>query len=179
MSAPEVRAGSATTTASVTATVSAGLAAVGAAANVLGLLILGASFVSDPGRYDNSLAVATALGAALLAVALGYGALQMLRRADEGRWMVLLASGAWLAFAALGLLAALTGYRSDYGIRWSAEGGTGVDIATATTGLPGVVTAFVHGDWLPCLVGSVVPLVIAAVAAVPATARWFATAPTS
>jgi len=131
-----------------------------ALANLIGLFILGGSFFTDPGRYDNSLAVFTLLGAALLAGAFGYGALRMFRGAEEGRVTVLVAAGAWLAFALVGLLTSLFGYRSDYGVHWSEPGGTAVDIATATTGLPGVITAFVHGAWLPSAVACVLPLIV-------------------
>lgn len=158
----------------VAATAACWLAAIAAAANLIGLLILGGSFVTDPGVYDNSLAVSTLLGAALLTGALGYGALGMYRRAEQGRVTVLLAAGAWLAFALVGLLTSLSGYESDYGVRWSEPGGAAVDIATATTGLPGAITASVHGAWLPALVAVLLPLIVVAAAAAPATVRWFA-----
>lgn len=161
----------------ITATVAVWLSVLAAAANLIGLLVLGRSFLGDPGVYDDSLAVSTLLGAALLTGALGYGALRMFRRAEEGRVTVLLAAGAWLAFALVGLLTSLFGYRSDYGVHWSEPGGTAVDIATASTGLPGVITAYVHGAWLPSAVACVLPLILVLLSAAPVTARWFAATP--
>src|SRR5690606_16438938 len=125
------------------------LAALAALANLVGFGVLGASFVSDSDVYDNSLAVLTLLGAALLTGLFAYGAVRMYQRAEEGRVTVLLAAGAWLAFAVAGLLTSVLGYESDYGVHWSEPGGAAADIAVATTGLPGVITAFVHGAWLP------------------------------
>ncbi|WP_067857859.1 hypothetical protein [Nocardia shimofusensis] len=161
----------------VAATVAVWLAALAAAANLIGLLVLGGSFVTDSGVYDNSLAVATVLGAALLTGLFAYGALRMYRRAEEGRVTVLLGAGAWLAFALLGLLASLSGYESDYGVRWSEPGGAAVDIAVATTGLPGVIDALVHGAWLPSALACVLPLILVLAVNAPATARWFVPSP--
>ncbi|WP_040793897.1 hypothetical protein [Nocardia higoensis] len=162
---------------SIAATVSVWLAALAAAANLVGLCILGASFLSDPGVYDNSLAVLTLFGAALLTGSFAYGAVRMYQRAEEGRVTVLFGAGVWLTFAVVGLLTSVFGYESDYGVHWAEPGGAAADIATATTGLPGVITAFVHGAWLPSLAAVVLPLIVVVPAAVPATTRWFA--PTS
>ncbi|MBF6356868.1 hypothetical protein IU449_20370 [Nocardia higoensis] len=160
----------------VAATVAVWFAVLAAAANLISLLVLGGSFVTDSGVYDNSLAVSTVLGAALLAGVFAYGALRMYRGEEEGRVTVLLGAGAWLAFALVGLLTSLSGYESDYGVHWSQPGGTAVDVAIATAGLPGVIDALVHGAWLPSAAAVILPLIVVLVTAAPATTRWFARA---
>ncbi|TQM29456.1 hypothetical protein [Nocardia bhagyanarayanae] len=161
------------------ATAVALFAAIGAAANLVGLLVLAFGFFPDPGRYDDSLAVSTALGTLLLVCALGYGAVLTVRGDEDGRFTVLVAAGVWTVVGVAGLFAALLGYRSEYGIHWSEEGGLAVDIATSTAGLVGSVTAMVHGDWLVNLTGSVLPavIVILAVSATPSAAPSPSTPP--
>ncbi|MEV0029248.1 hypothetical protein [Nocardia sp. NPDC050793] len=150
------------------ATAVALFAAIGAAANLVGLLVLGFGFFGDTGHYDNSLAVSTALGTLLLVCALGYGSALTLRGDEDGRFTVLVAAGVWTAVGIAGLLAGLFGYDSEYGIHWAEQGGVGVDIATSTAGLVGTVTAMVHGDWLPNLTGLALPVVISGLAALSA-----------
>ncbi|WP_067836195.1 hypothetical protein [Nocardia lijiangensis] len=147
------------------ATAVALFAAIGAAANLVGLLVLAFGFFSDPQRYDNSLAFSTALGTLLLVFALGYGAVLTLRGDEDGRFTVLVAAGVWTVVGIAGVFAALRGYESEYGIHWAEKGGLAVDIATSTAGLTGTVTAMVHGEWLVNLTGLVLPAVIAILAA--------------
>ncbi|WP_431955259.1 hypothetical protein [Nocardia lijiangensis] len=147
------------------ATAVALFAAIGAAANLVGLLVLAFGFFSDPQRYDNSLAFSTALGTLLLVFALGYGAVLTLRGDEDGRFTVLVAAGVWTVVGVAGVFAALRGYESEYGIHWAEKGGLAVDIATSTAGLAGTVTAMVHGEWLVNLTGLVLPAVIATLAA--------------
>ncbi|MEV0343269.1 hypothetical protein AB0H49_30045 [Nocardia sp. NPDC050713] len=147
------------------ATAVALFAAIGAAANLVGLLVLAFGFFPDPGRYDDSLAVSTALGTLLLVCALGYGAVLTVRGDEDGRFTVLVAAGVWTVVGVAGVFAALRGYRSEYGIHWAEEGGPAVDIATSTAGLVGSVTAMVHGDWLVNLTGLVLPVIIVTLAA--------------
>ncbi|MCP2291233.1 hypothetical protein APR08_004167 [Nocardia amikacinitolerans] len=147
------------------ATAVALFAAIGAAANLVGLLVLAFGFFPDPGRYDDSLAVSTALGTLLLVCALGYGAVLTVRDDEDGRFIVLVAAGVWTVVGVAGLFAALRGYRSEYGIHWAEEGGLAVDIATSTAGLVGSVTAAVHGEWLVNLTGLVLPVIVVILAA--------------
>ncbi|MCP2276861.1 hypothetical protein SAMN04244553_4126 [Nocardia amikacinitolerans] len=146
------------------ATAVALFAAIGAAANLVGLLVLAFGFFPDPGRYDNSLAVSTALGTLLLVCALGYGAVLTVRGDEDGGFTVLVSAGVWTVVGVAGVFAALGGYRSEYGIHWAEEGGLAVDIATSTAGLVGTVTAMVHSDWLTNLTGLALPAIISILA---------------
>lgn len=136
--------------------------------NLIGALRLGYDFYDDPGRFDNSLATIAILGGLLLAGVLVYGAVLIHRGEEAGRYTVLVAAGAWATIAVIGLLAALIGYRSDYGVHWFADASRWAETLFATCGLPGAVTALLEGDWAANAAAAAVP-VLTALAATPRT----------
>lgn len=127
----------------MTAAVLALLLAVG---NLIGTARVGWTAVKGPGELDNSLALFTVLGGAVMTFALVYGAYHELRRDETGRHVLFLAAVVQVGLGALGLLAAVTSYDSGYGIRWFAEGSSAHAALDALTGLPGAVTAIVHDN---------------------------------
>ncbi|MGW4369888.1 hypothetical protein ACWEKT_30015 [Nocardia takedensis] len=142
------------------ATTTIACAAVGAVLNLVGGLRLGSDFYGDPGRFDNSLATIAVLGSLLLAVALTYGAYLLYRGEDSGRYTIMVAAGTWATLAVIGLLSALIGYHSEYGVQWFADASRVSEALFATCGIAGAVTALLEGDWTANLAGLAVPLVI-------------------
>ena len=141
----------------------------GAALNLVGGLRLGVDFYDDPGRFDNSLAMIAILGSLLLAGALTYGAYSSYRGEESGRYTVMVAAGTWAAIALVGLLCALIGYHSEYGVHWFADASRLSEALFATCGIAGAVTALLEGDWTANLAGLVVPVVITLSTVRPAT----------
>ncbi|MBH0778991.1 hypothetical protein [Nocardia bovistercoris] len=137
------------------------LASTGAVLNLIGALRLGFDFYDDPGRFDNSLAVIAVLGGLLLAAVLVYGSVLIHRGEEAGRYVVLVAAGAWATIAVIGLLAALIGYSSDYGVHWFADASRVAETLFATCGLPGTVTALIEGDWAANAAAAALPTLTA------------------
>ncbi|MGW5308368.1 hypothetical protein ACWEVD_17595 [Nocardia thailandica] len=145
------------------ATTAAVLALLLAAGNLVGTVRVGWTAVKGPDELDNSLALFTALGGAVMTFALVYGAYHELRRDETGRHVLFLAAVVQLGLGALGVLAAVTSYDSGYGIRWFAEGSAPHAVLDALTGLPGAVTAIVHDN----LAGALTALVLGGLLLIP------------
>ncbi|MFI9511472.1 hypothetical protein [Nocardia sp. NPDC052566] len=139
--------------------------------------VLTAWFDGSP-HIDRSLAVFSAFGGVLLAVTLIMGAVQIFRRDETGRFMVILASGLLVAIGVVALIGALTSYQPDYGIDWMPrEGGVADALTGAFGGLVGTLTALVHRDWLGSVTGMIFPALTLVLALAPSTARWVAPRP--
>lgn len=161
----------------VPATAAGVLGLVLGASNLIGAGMLLIAFRSDPDEFDNSLTIFATLGALLLAFALIYGAILLLRRDETGRYTLTVASGLMMAIALVALACSLTHYEFRYGIHWFGEGTRAADALESTFGLVGTLTALVHTDWLAGLTAMVVPLVTFLTAASSYTARWVAAPP--
>jgi hypothetical protein len=147
------------------------------ATNLVGAVMLLNAFRGAPSKYDNSLTIFATLGALLLAAALIYGAILLLRRDETGRYILIVASGLMIVIALAALACALTGYESSYGIHWFQEGRRSSDAIKSTFGLVGSLTALVHQDWLGSLAAMIAPLLTFLTAASGYTARWIAAPP--
>ncbi|WP_194832568.1 hypothetical protein [Nocardia sp. XZ_19_369] len=129
-------------------------------------------------HIDTSLAVFSILGALLAAIALGYGAVLLLRRDETGRFLLILTSGLLTAVALVALACALVDYQPDYGIDWlPAESHSLEAVNGLFNGLVGSVTALVHREWPAALTAAVLPLAVFLAASSGYTTRWIAYTP--
>ncbi|MFD4429534.1 hypothetical protein [Nocardia sp. NPDC058497] len=154
----------------VTAITAVCCAAMAAAANLLGAVILVRAFLADPDRLDDSLTLFTTLGALVSAFAFGYGGLLLARRDQTGRWVLIVAAGAQVGLGVLGLLATLVNYDSEYGIHWFAEEPVTRSILIGFGGVPGAVTAIVNHSWA----AAPAAVVLGALVLLPAVLPWTA-----
>ena len=145
-------------------------AGVAAVANLLGALILVRAFLDAPQRLDDSLTLFTTLGALVAAFAFGYGGMLLARRHETGRWVLIVAGVAQIGLGALGLLATLVNYDSEYGIHWFAEESVVRSIPIGFGGVPGAVTAIVNHSWAAALAA----VALGALVLVPAVLPWTA-----
>lgn len=151
------------------------LALLGVALNVVGVGVLLKDAVLDSRDLDNSLVIFGAIGAALMAFALCFGAILLFRRDETGRLTLIVASGIPVVFGLVGVICSLAGYDTAYGIHWVAEEGRVREIVNSTFGLQGTLNAYLHGDWLTNLTGMIIPLATMLTASSRFTARWVAT----
>ncbi len=149
------------------------------AGNLIGAGVLLNAFRQDSSRYDKSLTIFATLGALLLAFALSYGAILLLRRDETGRYLVIVASGSMLVIGVLGLIGSLTGYDSGYGIHWFTEATTKTDAGKSPLGLVGILTALIHHSWIAGLIALVAPLLTFITTASRPTRIWTTTQPRS
>ncbi|WP_378735764.1 hypothetical protein [Nocardia brasiliensis] len=141
--------------------------------NVWGARTLLEPFGHGPADLDNSLAIFGGLGGLLAAFALIYGAALMFRHDQAGRYTVLLASGVLSAIALVGLVCSLTGYQPDYAIDWfPAQGPIADPLTSAFGGLVGILTAFVHRDWVAGVAGLALPLAVYLLTSAHYTETW-------
>ncbi|MFD0362103.1 hypothetical protein ACFQZZ_11695 [Nocardia sp. GCM10030253] len=161
----------------VMATTAGVLGLIVGASNLIGAGVLLNAFRSDPGKYDNSLTIFATLGALILAFALIYGAILLLRRDETGRYTLIVAAGLMVVIGLAALVCWLSGYESSYGIHWFPEGARSTDAIKSTFGLVGALTALVHQDWLASLTATILPLATFLTAASSYTARWTAALP--
>jgi hypothetical protein len=153
------------------------LALLAGASNLIGAGVLLNAFRGNSAQYDRSLTIFATLGALVLAFALIYGAIQLFRRDETGRYTVIVAAGSMVVLGLVALVCALTGYESSYGIRWFTEGARTADATKSIFGLVGTLTALVHQDWIDSLIATVLPLATFASAASRHAARWVTTSP--
>ncbi|MFD6155619.1 hypothetical protein ACFWF7_11715 [Nocardia sp. NPDC060256] len=126
-------------------------------------------------HLDKSLAVFSILGALLAAIALIYGAIQLLRRDETARYILILTSGLLTVFALIALVCSLTGYQPDYGIDWLPKQRQSQEILNGTfNGLIGTLTALLHREWIASLTAAILPLAVFLLASSRYTARWVA-----
>ncbi|MEV6557089.1 hypothetical protein AB0M22_15315 [Nocardia sp. NPDC051756] len=137
------------------------------------------SALRDGPHVDKSFAIFSILGASLAAIALIYGAIQLLRRDETGRYLLILTSGLLTVAALVALYCSLFDYQPDYGIDWLPEQRRSLEIVNANfDGLIGTLTALLHREWIASLVSAVLPLVIFLLASSGSTTRWVTYAPT-
>ncbi|WP_054811563.1 hypothetical protein [Nocardia arizonensis] len=141
------------------------LALAGVVLNLVGAARLGIDFYSDPGHFDNSLAILTVLSSLLLAGALIYGCVLIYRGDTAGRYFVLVGAGTWATIALIGVLSALSDHHSEYGVRWFADASRPIEALFATCGLAGAITAMLDGDWVVNAAAAALPVVTALTAA--------------
>ncbi|MFE9582863.1 hypothetical protein ACFYO1_41280 [Nocardia sp. NPDC006044] len=138
------------------------------------------SALRDGPHVDKSFAVFSMLAALLAAVALIYGAVQLLRRDETGRYILILTSGLLTVASLVALCCSLFDYQPDYGIDWLPVQRRSLEIVNANfDGLIGTLTALLHREWIASLVSAVLPLVIFLLASSGPTTRWVTYAPAS
>lgn len=136
------------------------------------------SALRDGPHVDKSFAVFSMLGALLAAIALIYGAIQLLRRDETGRYILILTSGLLTVASLVALYCSLFDYQPDYGIDWLPEQRRSLEIVHANfDGLIGTLTALLHREWIASLVSAVLPLVIFLLASSGLTTRWVTYSP--
>ncbi|MFC9434430.1 hypothetical protein [Nocardia sp. NPDC057030] len=136
------------------------------------------SALRDGPHVDKSFAIFSMLGGLLAAIALIYGAIQLLRRDETGRYILILTSGLLTVAALVALYCALVDYQPDYGIDWLPEQRRSLEIVNANfDGLIGTLTALLHREWIASLVSAVLPLVIFLLASSERTTRWVTYSP--
>ncbi|MFI6048079.1 hypothetical protein ACIA8C_41125 [Nocardia sp. NPDC051321] len=129
-------------------------------------------------HIDKSFAAFSMLGALLAAIALIYGAVQLLRRDETARYILILTSGLLTAAALVALVCALFGYQPDYGIDWLPEQRQSLEIRNGNfDGLVGTLTALLHREWIASLTAAVLPLAVFLLASSGLTTRWVAYQP--
>ncbi|MGW4845034.1 hypothetical protein [Nocardia brasiliensis] len=127
----------------------------------------------QPPHIDKSLAAFAIVGALLAALALGYGAVLLLRRNETGRYLLIVTSGVLTVTALAALVVSLTGYQPDYGIDWiPAESRVFETVNGLFGGLIGSLTALLHREWMAALASVVFPLAVFLLASSHHTARW-------
>ncbi|MFI6167852.1 hypothetical protein ACIBCN_13815 [Nocardia sp. NPDC051052] len=132
----------------------------------------------DGPHIDKSFAAFSTLGALLAAIALIYGAVQLLRRDETARYILILTSGLLTAVALVALVCALFGYQPDYGIDWLPEQRRSLEILNGNfDGLVGTLTALLHREWIASLTAAVLPLAVFLLASSGLTTRWVAYQP--
>lgn len=129
-------------------------------------------------HIDKSFAAFSMLGALLAAIALIYGAVQLLRRDETARYILILTSGLLTAAALVALACALFDYQPDYGIDWLPKQRQSLEILDADfDGLIGTLTALLHREWIASLTAAVVPLAVFLLASSGSTTRWVSYSP--
>lgn len=124
-------------------------------------------------HIDASFAAFSMLGALLAAIALIYGAVQLLRRDETARYILILTSGLLTLAALVALVCALFDYQPDYGIDWLPEQQQSREILNANfDGLIGTLTALLHREWIASLTAAVLPLAVFLLASSGLTTRW-------
>ncbi|MBF6129153.1 hypothetical protein [Nocardia brasiliensis] len=124
-------------------------------------------------HIDKSLAAFSIVGALLAALALGYGAVLLLRRNETGRYILVVTSGVLTVTALAALVVSLTGYQPDYGIDWvPAQSRVFETVNGLFGGLIGSLTALLHREWTAALAAAVFPLAVFLLASSRYTARW-------
>ncbi|MEU0873092.1 hypothetical protein [Nocardia brasiliensis] len=127
----------------------------------------------QPPHIDKSLAAFSIVGALLAALALGYGAVLLLRRNETGRYILIVTSGVLTVTALAALVVSLTGYQPDYGIDWvPAQSRVFETVNGLFGGLIGSLTALLHREWMAALAAAVFPLAVFLFASSRYTARW-------
>ncbi|WP_280455052.1 hypothetical protein [Nocardia brasiliensis] len=127
----------------------------------------------QPPHIDKSLAAFSIVGALLAALALGYGAVLLLRRNETGRYILVVTSGVLTVTALAALVVSLTGYQPDYGIDWvPAQSRVFETVNGLFGGLIGSLTALLHREWTAALAAAVFPLAVFLLASSRYTARW-------
>lgn len=136
------------------------------------------SALRDGPHVDKSFAIFSILGALLAAIALIYGAVQLLRRDETGRYILILTSGLLTVASLVALYCSVFNYQPDYGIDWLPEQRRSLEIVNANfDGLIGTLTALLHREWIASLVSAVLPLVIFLLASSGRTSRWVTYSP--
>ncbi|KAA8890675.1 hypothetical protein F3087_05325 [Nocardia colli] len=136
------------------------------------------SALRDGPHVDKSFAIFSTLGALLAAIALIYGAVQLLRRDETGRYILILTSGLLTVASLVALYCSVFNYQPDYGIDWLPEQRRSLEIVNANfDGLIGTLTALLHREWIASLVSAVLPLVIFLLASSGRTSRWVTYSP--
>ncbi|QIS01090.1 hypothetical protein F5X71_00985 [Nocardia brasiliensis] len=134
--------------------------------------VLNAQLHQSP-HIDNALAVFSLLGAVLAALALGYGALLLLRRDETGRHILVVTSGVLTVAALAALVVSLTGYQPDYALDWLPTQSRVFETVDALFGgLVGSMTALVHREWPAALAATALPLALFLLASARHTTNW-------
>ncbi|WP_062980998.1 hypothetical protein [Nocardia anaemiae] len=161
----------------VVAQIGAALAVLYGLGSLVGGISLVADFVHDRSRFDNSLVIFTALGAALMVAVMIFGGVRLWRQDETGRYTLIVASGLSLAIGIVGLAVSLTDYEFGLGIFWWSTADHSLWVSPLF-GLVGQLTALIQENLLRTAIDLAQPLLILALCASRFAARWTAARPT-
>ncbi|MFI6957191.1 hypothetical protein ACIBJI_27455 [Nocardia sp. NPDC050408] len=161
----------------VVAQIGAALAVLYGLGSVLGGTLLVVDFIDNRSRFDNSLVIFTTLGAALMAIVMIFGGIQLWRQNETGRYTLIVASGLSLAIGIVGLAVSLTDYEFGLGIFWWSTADHPLWVSPFL-GLVGQMTALIQENLLRCAIDLAQPLLILVLCANKYAARWTAARPT-
>ncbi|MEV6334636.1 hypothetical protein AB0M12_07950 [Nocardia vinacea] len=160
----------------VVAQIGAAIAVLYGLGSLLGGTLLVVDFIDNRSRFDNSLVIFTTLGAALMALAMIFGGIQLWRQDETGRYTLIVASGLSLAIGIVGLAVSLTDYEFGLGIFWWSTADHPIWVPPFF-GLVGQMTALIQENLLRTAINLTQPLLILLLCANRFAARWTAAGP--